>query len=151
MNWIPKKILEKKKKVVDEPTPENIISSPVDNNVDESNRKPYQPKGLIPQHILEKEYKVSTKISKRKDINPKAGIKKYGKDADFADPVNKKYPLRNEKEIRAALSYINMPKNAAKYSPAEVKTIKARIARVWRKKIDPKGPPSMQKKKDEKK
>jgi hypothetical protein len=65
-------------------------------------------------------------IAKRKDVSPKAGEKEYG-DVKFADPTNKKYPLDSEKHVRAAWSYINMPKNAKKYSSGDLKTIKGRI------------------------
>lgn len=40
--------------------------------------------------------------------------KPYG-DVKYADPKNGKYPIDTEEHIRAAWSYINMPKNAAKY------------------------------------
>lgn len=66
------------------------------------------------------------KIRKREDVNPEEGERKYGNVA-FADPVNKKYPLDTEAHVRAAHNYINHPENAAKYSAAEVKTIKERI------------------------
>jgi hypothetical protein len=59
---------------------------------------------------------------------------KYGSqdDAGYADEKNKKYPLKkggkdDEERIRAAWSYINMPKNAAKYSSDELSTIKSKI------------------------
>ena len=45
----------------------------------------------------------------------------------FADPVNKKYPIDTEAHVRAAWSYINMPRNADQYSAADLKTIKGRI------------------------
>jgi hypothetical protein len=66
------------------------------------------------------------KIKKREDVNPEEGEHKYG-DVEFADPVNKKYPLDTEAHVRAAHNYINHPENAAKYSSDEVKTIKERI------------------------
>jgi hypothetical protein len=72
------------------------------------------------------------KIEKREDVNPEEGIRKYG-DVEFADPVNKKYPLDTEAHVRAAHNYINHPDNAAKYSADEVKTIKNRINRAARK------------------
>jgi hypothetical protein len=59
-------------------------------------------------------------------VSPKEGEKKYG-EVKFADSVNKKYPLDTEAHVRAAWSYINMPKNAAKYSASDLKTIKGRI------------------------
>jgi hypothetical protein len=72
-------------------------------------------------------------IEKREDVSPKEGESKYGKDVNFADPKNKKYPLDSETHVRAAWSYINMPKNAAKYSSADVKTIKGRIKAAGKK------------------
>ena len=52
--------------------------------------------------------------------------KPYG-DVTYADPKNHKYPINNSEHIRAALSYINHPKNAAEYSPSELAAIKGRI------------------------
>jgi hypothetical protein len=43
-----------------------------------------------------------------------ASTKPYGA-VVYADPKNGKYPLNNEKRIRAAWAYINVPKNAAEY------------------------------------
>jgi HK97 family phage prohead protease len=43
-----------------------------------------------------------------------ADSKPYG-DVKYADPKNGKYPIDTEAHIRAAWSYINMPKNAAQY------------------------------------
>ena len=44
----------------------------------------------------------------------KTPAKPYG-DVKYADPKNGKYPIDTEEHIRAAWSYISMPKNAAKY------------------------------------
>lgn len=52
--------------------------------------------------------------------------KPYG-DVEYADPENGKYPIDTEEHIRAAWSYINMPKNAAKYSSAKLKQVKSKI------------------------
>jgi len=71
------------------------------------------------------------KIAKRPDVDPEG---KYG-NVDYADPKNKKYPLDTAKHIRAAWSYIHMPKNAAKYSDEDVKAIKAKIVAAWKDKI----------------
>lgn len=65
---------------------------------------------------------------------------KYG-DVEYADEKNKKYPVNTPKRIRAAWSYINMPKNQKGYSDDEVKAIKAKIVSAWKDKIDPDGPP----------
>src|ERR1700751_4539427 len=71
-------------------------------------------------------------IEKREDVSPKEGKSKYG-DVTFADEKNKKYPLDSETHVRAAWSYINMPKNAGKYSAEDVKTIKGKIKRAGKK------------------
>ncbi len=73
-----------------------------------------------------------TKIDRRDDVKPQEGKRKYG-DVEFADPVNKKYPIDTEEHIRAAWSYINHKDNAAKYDRDEVKTIKNRIKRAAKK------------------
>ena len=85
----------------------------------------------------------------RKDVTPadkKAAEKQYG-NVTYADPANKKYPVDTEEHIRAAWSYINMPKNAAKYSPVEVSAIKGKIVAAWKKVIDKNGPPAAAEKK----
>jgi HK97 family phage prohead protease len=63
--------------------------------------------------------------------------KPYG-DVQYADPGYqddgvKRYPLDSESHVRAAWSYINMPKNARKYSPAELAKVKGRIKAAARK------------------
>lgn len=55
----------------------------------------------------------------------------YG-DVKYADPGYqedgvKRYPIDTEEHIRAAWSYINQEKNASKYSPGDLKKVKARI------------------------
>jgi phage I-like protein len=65
-------------------------------------------------------------IAERSDVSPKEGLQKYG-DVTYADPKNHKYPLDSEKHVRAALSYFSMPKNRAKYSAADQKTIMGKI------------------------
>ena len=73
--------------------------------------------------------KASTKIDKRKDVNPETGEDKYG-DVKFADPVNNKYPVDTPEHVRAAWSYINHQDNAAKYDKNEVELIKNRIKKA---------------------
>jgi hypothetical protein len=63
--------------------------------------------------------------------------KPYG-DVTYADPGyqadgKKRYPLDSEEHCRAAWSYINMPKNAAKYTADQVKAIKGRIRSAGKK------------------
>jgi hypothetical protein len=67
-----------------------------------------------------------TRIGRREDVSPKEGLREYG-DVEFADPVNKKYPIDSEEHVRAAWSYINHEENAAKYDKDEVAQIKKRI------------------------
>lgn len=57
-----------------------------------------------------------------------AGEKPYG-DVKYADPKNGKYPIDTAAHVRAAWSYINMPKNATKYplNGVALSTVKARI------------------------
>ena len=75
---------------------------------------------------------MSDKIERRGDVNPEEGERKYG-DVEFADPVNKKYPVDTPEHVRAAWSYINHKDNAAKYDADEVKKIKKRIRRAAKK------------------
>jgi hypothetical protein len=75
---------------------------------------------------------MSSKIDRRKDINPDEGERKYG-DVEFADPVNNKYPIDSVEHVRAAWSYINHKDNATRYDADEVKTIKNRIKKAARK------------------
>lgn len=82
--------------------------------------------GLEKADVVNQDLVKAEKIARRKDVNPKRGIAEYGK-VKFADPVNKKYPLDSEEHVRAAWSYINMPKNAAKYQPGAVALMKRRI------------------------
>ncbi|MBU6231355.1 hypothetical protein KGP36_01700 [Patescibacteria group bacterium] len=58
----------------------------------------------------------------------KEGEEKYG-DVEYADPKNKAYPVNSPSRVRAAWSYINMPKNAAKYprNGVSLSSVKARI------------------------
>ncbi len=73
-------------------------------------------------------------IEKREDVSDadkKRAEEEYG-DVAYADEKNKKYPIDKE-HIHQAWSYINMPKNAAKYSPEELATIKNKIKRAAKK------------------
>jgi hypothetical protein len=71
-------------------------------------------------------------IEKREDRPKSQGESQYG-DVSYADPVNKAYPIDSEKHVRAAWSYLNMPKNAAKYSAKDVATMKGRIKAAGKK------------------
>ena len=86
-----------------------------------------------------------TKKGKKKDGEGE-GDKPYG-DVTYADPGyqsdgKKRYPIDTEEHIRAAWNYINKPKNAGKYSPEHVASIKSRIVAAWKEHIDKDGPPS---------
>ncbi|WP_216593679.1 DUF6582 domain-containing protein [Arsenicicoccus sp. oral taxon 190] len=54
-------------------------------------------------------------IHHRDDVDPAEGERTYG-DVEFADPVNKKYPIDSAGHVRAAWSYINKQGNADKYT-----------------------------------
>lgn len=79
-------------------------------------------------------------MEKRDDVYKNRGLNEYG-DVKFADPVNNKYPIDTEEHIRAAWSYIHMPRNFEKYDSKDVETIKKRIIKAWKDKINPQGPP----------
>lgn len=73
-------------------------------------------------------------ISRREDVSDadkERAEKEYG-DVEYADEKNKRYPI-DEKHVRAAWSYINMPKNAEKYSAEDLERIKNRIKRAAKK------------------
>jgi len=63
-----------------------------------------------------------------------AGSKPYGNVA-YADPKNGKYPVDTAAHAKAAWSYINMPKNAAKYplNGVSLSSVKARIMAACKK------------------
>jgi HK97 family phage prohead protease len=74
------------------------------------------------------------------DDNPHAGL-------DYADPGfqpdgKKRYPLDDERHIRAAWAFIHMAGHAAPYTADELARIKARIVAAWKERIDPAGPPA---------
>lgn len=62
----------------------------------------------------------------------------YGTDTKYADPgyqadKKKRYPIDTADHVRAAWSYINMPKNASAYSSSQLAKIKGRIKAAARK------------------
>lgn len=79
-------------------------------------------------------------MEKRDDVSPKRGLDEYG-DVTFADNVNNKYPIDTPEHIRAAWSYIHMPRDYEKYNDKDLKTIEDRIIKAWKEKINPQGPP----------
>src|SRR5688572_28368499 len=70
-------------------------------------------------------------IHRRRDADPREGLRKYGP-VEFADPVNKKYPINTPGRIKAAWAYIHQPSNSSKYSAAERRAIKSRIRKAAR-------------------
>ncbi|HEX2220608.1 MAG TPA: DUF6582 domain-containing protein [Gemmatimonadales bacterium] len=69
------------------------------------------------------------KIHRRSDADPHEGLSKYGR-VEFADPVNKKYPIDTPGRIKAAWAYIHQPSNSAKYTATEARVIKGRIRKA---------------------
>jgi HK97 family phage prohead protease len=65
---------------------------------------------------------------------PRAAAKPYG-NVTYADPKNGKYPIDTAAHAKAAWSYINMPKNAAKYplNGVTLSEVKGRIAAACKK------------------
>lgn len=85
-------------------------------------------KGLVPINFSEL---LVEDLDDTVEFATKTPKKPYG-NVTYADPGyqsdnKKRYPLDTETHIRAAWSYINMPKNAGKYSSSQVAKIKARI------------------------
>jgi phage head maturation protease len=65
----------------------------------------------------------------------------------YADPGyqadgRKRYPLDDERHIRAAWAFIHMADNAAPYTAGELDQIRSRIVAAWQQRIDPAGPPA---------
>jgi len=65
----------------------------------------------------------------------------------YADPGyqpdgERRYPLDTEAHIRAAWDYIHQPANEARYTPAQLAHVRARIIAAWQERIDPAGPPA---------
>lgn len=93
------------------------------------------------KHLWTDDWLTSGKISRRSDI-PDSERSRKRSGGPFADPVNQRYQLDTEAHIRAAWSYLGMPKNASKYSATDLASIKKRVIAAWKKVIDPAGPPS---------
>jgi hypothetical protein len=72
---------------------------------------------------------MTKRISRRRDTDPSEGLEKYGKTV-FADPTNKKYPIDTPGRIKAAWAYIHQPRNAAKCTPAERRSMMSRIRKA---------------------
>lgn len=68
-------------------------------------------------------------------VGSKRGMAAHTAGSSYADPGYqadglKRYPLDTPEHVRAALSYIGMPKNAAKYSSGDLARVKAAIYRA---------------------
>ena len=66
------------------------------------------------------------------EAGPKTPKAPYGTNTRFADPGyqsdgKKRYPIDTADHVRAAWSYINMPRNAQKYSSSQLGSIKKKI------------------------
>lgn len=85
--------------------------------------------GMYPAQHAAMEKKATGRSSVTVTERASAAKKPYG-DVTYADPKNGKYPLDTEDHIRAAWSYINMPKNASQYpmNGVTLSEVKARIA-----------------------
>src|SRR3954463_9916400 len=69
------------------------------------------------------------RIHRRHPADAGEGLERCGP-TRFADPTNKKYPIDTPGRIRAAWAYIHQPRNAAKYTAAERRTIQTRIRKA---------------------
>jgi hypothetical protein len=56
-----------------------------------------------------------------------------GSTIEFADPVQRIYPIETEAGIRAALNFINHKDTASKYTPDQIEEIRNRILKAARK------------------
>jgi|ERR1041384_561370 hypothetical protein len=67
-------------------------------------------------------------------VSHKSPPKGYPKDkSKYADEKRFKYPIDTESRVRAAWSYINMPKNQKGYSSEELAHIKSKIKAAGKK------------------
>jgi hypothetical protein len=79
------------------------------------------------------EFKPESDANRAEDFGKKANKPKgdYGKvkyaDPGYQDDKKPRYPIDNEGHVRAAWSYINMPKNARLYSSEQLGRVKAAI------------------------
>ncbi len=63
-------------------------------------------------------------------------------DPGYQDDKKPRYKLNTESQIRAAWSYIHMPKNRKFYTATQLSSIEGKITSAWKSKIDKDGPPS---------
>lgn len=69
-----------------------------------------------------------TEIDRRDDMKPQENLHD-----NFADPLNRTYPIITESQIRVAWRYINNPDNTPQYDSNELEAIKARIIQAAQK------------------
>lgn len=74
----------------------------------------------------------AARFADQSDPNEPYGDVRYA-DNGLQPDGRKRYPIDTEEHIRAAWSYINMPKNASKYSSDDLAKVKARIKRAMNK------------------
>jgi uncharacterized protein DUF6582 len=74
------------------------------------------------------DHEMAVKANKATPKSPYGPVK-YA-DPGFQEDGVKRYPLDSEEHCRAAWAYINMAKNAAQYTPEQLKQIKARIQKA---------------------
>ena len=94
------------------------------------NRARHEAMAKFHMMVLPKAHDAS--ITRRKDVNPKAGKSEYGS-VKFADAKNNKYPLDTPEHVRSAASYFGMAKNRSKYSQEEQTIIDKRIGAAKKK------------------
>jgi HK97 family phage major capsid protein/HK97 family phage prohead protease len=99
---------------------------------DQKNESCHPSKELAQAHVKELSGG-GDKSEQKAAAPPKDDAKKPYGNVTYADPKNNKYPIDTAAHAKAAWSYINMPKNQADYSPAEVAAIKARIKTALKK------------------
>ena len=90
-------------------------------------------KAMAEKAVEEAVYMKDIKAITEKEGAPKSPPKGYPTDrSQYADPKNYKYPIDNEKHVRAALSYFNHSgqRSAGGYNEAEWAEIGGRIARA---------------------
>lgn len=67
-----------------------------------------------------------TNFADKKEGKAKGDKVSYA-DPGYQDDGKKRYPLHTPDHVKAAWSYVNQPRNAKRYTPEQLKTIKSRI------------------------
>lgn len=102
--------------------------------------------GLETDLIAAAKSAIATAEGALEKAQPKQSDTPYG-EVEYADPGyqpdrRKRYPIDTEQHVRAAWNFINRPKNAKRYTAAQLDRVKAKIIAAWQEKIDRDGPPS---------